>query len=415
VFDASSSQEGTLPIDEYRWYVDGIRQYSQSGPRAVFTADSYGIFTVDLEVEGEGGKLSRTTAEVQIGDEADIIDNPEFTLDRRAPSEQALRLGVGDFRTFAADIRSSSVPIADAQLIINGELMDSFEVTSSNIQFESEFNEPGMYRVNVQLIDAAGKADTVSWDVAVTGRQPSITSTSPSSDDLLIKTGSTQQFAIDAEVSDGTIDYVWSVDGAPAGSGATFERTFSRPGEYEIAVTASTDVTTSASHNWRIDVQSFRAEPEVTGQSSNTEITPNQKSNILTFSVRNPEVNQQTMAVEIAASLPDGVSITSAEDVSEGDAGIQALIGEVRPGRQESMRLVIEVSDSFHGESITIPYQIQYYPSQRPDEYRVVQNTSVNLNVSGVSQSNTPGFGIPITILTLCTLALLAREFTALK
>jgi len=293
--------------------------------------------------------------------------------------------------------------------------MDSFEVTSSNIQFESEFNEPGMYRVNVQLIDAAGKADTVSWDVAVTGRQPSITSTSPSSDELLIKTGSTQQFAIDAEVSDGTIDYVWSVNGAPAGSGTTFERIFSRPGEYEIAVTASTDVATSATHSWGIDVQSFRAEPEVIGQSSNTDITPNQKSNILTFSVRNPEVNQQTMAVEIVASLPDGISITSAEDVSEGDAGIQALIGEVRPGRQESMRLVIEVSDSFHGESITIPYQIQYYPSQRPDEYRVVQNTSVNLNVSGVSQSNTPGFGIPITILALCTLALLAREFTALK
>jgi hypothetical protein len=116
------------------------------------------------------------------------------------------------------------------------------------------------------------------------------------------------------------------------------------------------------------------------------------------------------MAVEIAASLPNGVSITSAEDVSEGDAGIQALVGEVRPGRQESMRLVIEVADFVEEDSLTIPYEIRYYPEQRPDEYRVVQNTSVDLSITGVSSSDTPGFGLLVAIAATLILVVAARE-----
>jgi len=107
----------------------------------------------------------------------------------------------------------------------------------------------------------------------------------------------------------------------------------------------------------------FNSLPTVAEQSSSQEASLDGNTDILTFSIQNPDQMIERLMQRSLLNSPDGVSISGASDVSSGDAAIQASQTTIRPGRQESMRLDINIGDdSLDGERITIPYQVRYQP-----------------------------------------------------
>ena len=80
VFDGSVSTEPDLTIEEYQWYINGEPQGTESELDVVF--DEAGVYNVELEVENTGGKADRVSESLRVGDEADIIDNPDFEIVR---------------------------------------------------------------------------------------------------------------------------------------------------------------------------------------------------------------------------------------------------------------------------------------------------------------------------------------------
>lgn len=309
-------------------------------------------------------------------------------------------------------------------MIVNGNTVAESEVACSNIRFSYTFDEPGKYPIEIQLIDPAGQSDVVAWTVLAQGEKPEITDTLPAENEPIVLAGTSQVFEVSADVSSGSVTYSWEVNGAPSGTGNTLDYQFTEPGEYLITASASGEGDASSTHSWQVNVQAFRSPPVFSEQSSGNQVTADSTNELLTFSVRNPDINDQSMSVEIVTTLPDGVSITNAQDVSEGDAGIQALVGTVPPGRQASMQLAIDISRDIEQDSIIIPYEIRYYPEDKREQYRTVQNQSIDLNIKSGDQSRTgsgsepiwgtgdsvPGFGVLVSILSIGIILMLASK-----
>ncbi|MXV61872.1 hypothetical protein GS429_07345 [Natronorubrum sp. JWXQ-INN-674] len=177
--------------------------------------------------------------------------------------------------------------------------------------------------------------------------------------------------------------------------------------EYQLESEEHSDTTV-----WDVTAHSYRSMPIYSDQSSSEQLEIAGSTELLTFSFRNPDVNDQVISVEIIAELPDGLSISSTKDVSEGDAAIQARVGTVAPGQTESMRLSVQVHDeSLRGEELEIPYEIRHYPEGNPDKSLTKSETSMQVTVGdaqeitddsaaddGTTDDSTPGFSILVTL-----------------
>jgi len=94
IFDGSASTAPETEIIGYDWYINGESQYGDDTEFS-YTFSEYGTYDVELQVEDSGGKTDRIVRTVTVGDEADIVDNPEFELARDAPSTRSVEVRPG--------------------------------------------------------------------------------------------------------------------------------------------------------------------------------------------------------------------------------------------------------------------------------------------------------------------------------
>jgi len=429
IFDGSASTAPETEIVGYDWYINGESQYGDDTEFS-YTFSEYGIYDVELEVEDSGGKTDRIVRTITVGDEADIVDNPEFELARDAPSTRSVEVRPGETGTFRAEIVAESLPVAESRLLVDGDVVANRSVESVTQRFSHDFTALGERNVELEVVGPAGRSATVEWTVRVQGDKPEIESVRPTTQRFDLMTGGTQTFGLTATSDQSpTLDYQWTVDGTPVGSTDTLEYTFAEAGMYTVAGTVTDAGGQTVSQTWNVSVSAFRSRPSFASQSTADQLSPGTESELFTFSIRNPDVNTQDANVEIITELPNGVSITGARDVSEGDAGLQALVGTVSPGSQDSMRLRLQVTDeSLRGEELTIPYQIRYYPRDNPDQYAVFAEERLTVTVSEErltvtvspdradetasppTSDSTPGFTLTTALLSLLSISVLGRR-----
>ena len=420
IFDGSASTAPETEIVGYDWYINGESQYGDDTEFS-YTFSEYGIYDVELEVEDSGGKTDRIVRTITVGDEADIVDNPEFELARDAPSTRSVEVRPGETGTFRAEIVAESLPVAESRLLVDGDVVANRSVESVTQRFSHDFTALGERNVELEVVGPAGRSATVEWTVRVQGDKPEIESVRPTTQRFDLMTGDTQTFGLTATSDQSpTLDYQWTVDGTPVGSTDTLEYTFAEAGMYTVAGTVTDAGGQTVSQTWNVSVSAFRSRPSFASQSTADQLSPGTESELFTFSIRNPDVNTQDANVEIITELPNGVSITGARDVSEGDAGLQALVGTVSPGSQDSMRLRLQVTDeSLRGEELTIPYQIRYYPRDNPDQYAVFAEERLTVTVSpdradetasSPTSDSTPGFTLTTALLSLLSISVLGRR-----
>ena len=322
-FDPSATQTPDLGIDEYRWYINGEQQYTDGELTETFEKSA--VYNVELEVENIGGKTDRISKTVPVGDKEDIVDNPEFALQRSSPNSRQITSNPGETIAFNGKLDSEEVPQATKTLFVDGNIVDQSDVQSSNLRSSYQFEQEGTHTVEMEIKGAAGQSDYAEWQVTT---------------------------------------------------------------------------------------HSFNALPTISEQASAETASVDGKSELFTFSVQNPSVNQQDIVAEIVTELPDGLSISSASGVSSGDSAIQTSSDTVSPGGRNQMRLTINVEDeSLTGESMEIPYRIRYYSVENEDVVYTVDKQSLELNVEDPTTTNdsNPGLTISVAVISLLAFVLKAR------
>ncbi|GAB7017839.1 hypothetical protein JCM18750_07000 [Halostagnicola bangensis] len=336
VFDGSVSTAPDLTIEDYRWFVNGRQQESGSEVSIVF--DEAGVYNIELEVENTGGKIDRINENLRVGDEAAIIDNPDFELVRSSLESRSVDVNPGETVSFISELESEEVPEATKVLYVDGTFINRSNVDSKTLRTAHQFEDIGEHTVEVEVEGAAGKSDIVQWDVTT---------------------------------------------------------------------------------------HTFNSLPRVADQSSSETVDLDGSTEILTFSIQNPEVNDREIDAEITAELPDGISISAASGVSTGDAAVQTATETVAPGHQESMRLDINVEDeSLDGQQVTIPYQIRYQPvgdedvTYTPNEQElevIVGSAQDGEGESGdeATDDEVPGFGVIPAVISILLLMIGVRRMSS--
>jgi hypothetical protein len=175
-----------------------------------------------------------------------------------------------------------------------------------------------------------------------------------------------------------------------------------------------------------VTAHGFNSLPSVTDQSSARTVDLDGSTEILTFSIKNPEVNNRAINAEMVVELPDGISISAASGFSEGSAAIQTSSVTIAPGNQRSVRLNINVDDeSLEGQQLTIPYQIRYQPvgddniTYTPAEQELkitvggTQSNKNDQNTGGNSTENeAPGFDIVSVAISILLLGVGSKKFS---
>jgi PKD repeat protein len=346
VFDASASEAPDVEIVDYRWFING--EPESTDRRLTKTFSTSELYTVELRVEDRAGQTDRYSQTFEIGDRAEIYDNPEFELDRISP-ERKVGVSPDERTSFTAEITSDEVPQATYRFYIGDTVITQQEVEINSLRETYQFEQRGEYTVQMEVEGEAGQSDVVEWDV------------------------------------------------------------------------------TSSN---------FNALPTVSQQSSNQRMEVGGSTEIITFSVQNPDENEKSLSTEIVTKLPDGMSISGARDVTSGDAAIQTARTTVSPGRQESMRLEINVNDeSLEGTQISIPYQVRWGPigndtigyAANADSLGVtVEQTdpeptvsdpdsdpnddSSNSERSDNTSDESPGFAVSISIIGILLSVLILRQ-----
>jgi plastocyanin len=337
IFDASASTEPDLTIESYRWFINGEPQDSESELEVVF--DDAGVYVVELEVENTGGKVDRVREKVRVGSEAEIIDNPDFSLVRDSPEAKSIVASPGETISLVSEVESEEVPEATKFVYVDGKFVNKSDVDSKTLRTTYQFQEIGEHIIEIEVEGDAGKSDIVQWDVTAHG---------------------------------------------------------------------------------------FNSLPSVTDQSSARTVDLDGSTEILTFSIKNPEVNNRAINTEMVVELPDGISISAASGFSEGSAAIQTSSVTIAPGNQRSVRLNINVDDeSLEGQQLTIPYQIRYQPvgddniTYTPAEQELkitvggTQSNKNDQNTGGNSTENeAPGFDIVSVAISILLLGVGSKKFS---
>lgn len=162
-FDPSATKTPDLGIEEYRWYINGEQQYTDGELTETF--EEAAVYNVELEVENIGGKTDRISKTVPVGDKEDIVDNPEFALQRSSPDSRQITSEPGETIAFNGQLDSEEVPQATKSLFVDGNIVDQSEVQSSNLRSSYQFEQEGTHTVEMEVKGAAGQSDYVEWQV----------------------------------------------------------------------------------------------------------------------------------------------------------------------------------------------------------------------------------------------------------
>lgn len=424
-FDASAS---TVPADgpvSYEWRYETTTGQSRTiGETFVHSFDAAGTFRVELTVTDSNGNSDTVTSTVTTRSQDPIAD---FNIQ---PSEPGLNERV------VFDASASQAPdieIVDYQWYINGEPQ------RADAQLIETFTGSDLYTIELEVEDRAGQTDRVSETIPIGDRADIYDN--PEFD--LVRDSPEQQVDVNpneaipftAEITSNEVpdarqtfyvdeSVVSRSDVETTNLRSTYQ--FQRLGEYTVEMEVEGAAGQSDTVQWNVITHPFNSLPTFSEQSSSEELKVGGSTEIVTFSVQNPNVNDQVVAAEILTRLPDGISISGAADVDTGDAAIQTSQNTISPGRQESMRLEINIEDeSLEGTRITIPYQIRYHPETNDNVVYTANDGSITVVVGETipsvngddgndddksSSDETPGLGLTAAVLSLLSGILLARS-----
>lgn len=424
-FDASASTVSAEGPVRYSWtYETTTRERRATGETFEHSFGAAGTFTVELTVTDSNGNSDTATTTVTTRSEGPTAD---FDLQ---PSDPELNERVV-FDASASE--SPGIEITDYQWYINGEPQ------RANAQLTETFTEADLYTIELEVEDRAGQTDRVSETIPVGDRSDIYDN--PEFD--LVRDSPEQSIDVNPdesipftaeitsdEVPDATKTFYVNEEVKSSSdietSNLRSTHQFQELGEHTVEMEVEGAAGQSDTVRWDVITHTFNTLPSFSEQSSSEKLEVGGSTEIMTFSVQNPDANDQSVAAEILTRLPDGVSISGAEDVSTGDAAIQTSQSIVSPGRQESMRLEINVEDeSLEGTRITIPYQIRYQPETNDNVVYTANDGEITIvvgetvpDINGDDDNDTsedsssdemPGLGLTTAVLGLLTALLLAR------
>ena len=376
----------------YRWTVG---EESFSGATAETRLSAVGTHEVELVVENEYGTTTTRSQSV-------TVSNDEPTLERRSPEARPTPRA-GTEQRFVVDVADADAEPATVRWSVNGQQVASQPVTADErrLSVSHRFTDPGTHTVEVTVEDGHGARSTRDWTVAVQNRPPRIETVGPASATISQMSGTTRTFNAAATDPDGgSVAYRWLVDGSQQSTGPRYTHTFDEVGTHNVTVVATDSDGGVATHSWSAAVRNFRRVPEIDSSATVTALEPGNETRFIALSFRNPSVNNRTANVELALSLPSGVTVSATRNIRVGSQPEYVGEATVDPSQQTSISLAITAEDeSLAGQRIDVPYQVIYYPAGQRDSYRVVENATTTIQVVGdetatagsVDQSGTSG------------------------
>ncbi|MES3518358.1 MAG: PKD domain-containing protein [Natronomonas sp.] len=355
------------------------------------SADTAGDGT-ELVLRRLGEQTVTLTVETPYGGEATAqrtveVENVPPTVERTDPATWQPTLPVEDSVRFAVRVTNPELAAATAELYVDGEIVEtkrSFD-HQEVIEYTHTFDEIGLTTVRVVVRDEHDEEDTVEWEGTVVGDPPEITDRTPESEQLTgIASGTSLPFAVEAHHPDGgDLEYRWFVNESREGSGPTFEPSFEEAGEYTVTATILGELGLSVERTWEVHVRSFRSDPVVSDKTERLEIDPDAgESSFVSLAADHPEVNQRPVRVEFIVEPPDGVVVHQVRNVQQATGSSIRWFGELGPGDQQGLGIGLDVIDeSRYGETITVPYEIRYYPVDAPEDYAVIDAETATVEV----------------------------------
>ncbi|MXV63952.1 PKD domain-containing protein [Natronorubrum sp. JWXQ-INN-674] len=380
------------------------------------TPQSEGEYEVKFVVETEFSDLdSQLTTDVASGPDLEVAPLEQPQVESKTPKHATQTLVGYNELPFSVSVISAGNGDATVEWFVDDERV----ATGKSMTIDGSDYELGEYEVRASISDGIDTTDdiTQTWTVTLTESEPpELSRIEPAEEVIELRSGDTKTFALDAETDGGgDLSYEWSRDGTAIGTGDSVTQTFDRAGRYTITATVTDEWNATHTKAWTADVGSFRDDPRVTSTASTTEIGVREGVEFLSLSVQNPSVNERAAEVELITELPPGVEVTGNHDVTYGDGTTHIQVGTVAPGEGTSMRINLRVSDgSLRGETFSLPYAVQYYPAEKPDDYHtvnetteiIVEESSDDGGPPSGTDDGTPGFTALLGIISVVSLIL---------
>jgi len=396
---ATASDPANRGVDiSYSW---GVLGDSYNGSSVTISPREVGKHDVTLSVTNEYGTVTTRPTTITVTNDRPGLAASDST-DRSFTAGQS-----ADFTVSVEDNDASNTELAFS---IDGEVIEERSVSQplADETFSHQFSTPGEHSIAITATDGNGASTTVSWDADVTSRPPEFQNWSPEAASLSELTGNTITFDVAASDPDGQhIEYQWYIDSEYAASSQTLTQQFNRHGQYTVTAVASDPTNATRERSWDVAVKSFTQEPMIEDQISVVRLNQNSSTEFATVSLANPSVNERTARVEVIVRPPDGLSVTSTQNVQFGNPSQYRISGRADPGASMSLTLGLVLDDSsLLGRSVTVDYSVIYYPEGQRADSVVLDNSTREIAIgdqektaSDVDQS-TSGSGDGFTPIT---------------
>ena len=269
--DARMPEEGTLTLRvnasdadgqalSCSWYVDGNLSF-QSGKPFVFNflpGRALGDHLVKAVVSDGSMKATRSWKV------AVYAVNHAPSVERDQPGGGPWTVNEGSTLVLSANVTDPDGDQVWLRWTLDGAAVPE---NRSSYTFAPDHNMSGAHAVRLLAGDGNATSE-LAWNVTVVNvnRAPRLESWSPPSEVHLLELGS-QLFCATAADDDGDgVQYRWSLDGAPAGEGPSFNYTtgYFSAGNHTVTVSAG-DGSQADSHSWAVKVDNLNRPPRMTG------------------------------------------------------------------------------------------------------------------------------------------------------
>ena len=383
----SLSATATDPVERgtafsYEW---SVADESLSGATAETRIAEVGTHDVELTVTNDYGTTTTRTRSVTVRNDEPVVER--LSPDRRPTARS------GTESRFLVRVADADAAEATVTWTVDGQQVTSRSVSADErrVAFTRRFTDPGTHTVEATVEDGHGARATLDWTVDVTNRPPRIERVEPSSASFGRMSGTTETFIANATDPDGgPVSHRWLVDGSQQGTGPRYTHTFDDAETHNVTVIATDSDGGVATHSWSASVRNFRRVPEIDSSVTLTRLRADDQAEFIGLSFRNPSVNNRTAHVELALSLPSGVTVSATRNSRGGSQPEYVGEATVAPGQQTSISLAITVEDeSLAGQQIDVPYQVIYYPDGQRDSYHVVENATTTLRIAETETATT--------------------------
>jgi hypothetical protein len=472
--DASSSEAPAGSIESYEWEIEeATGTESASFETTSHSWSERGEYEVTLTVTDNGGATDSVTENIQVGDGASVEERSQSdageetgTDGTEGTGEDGERptidfdelLDPGNIETEDQDptaefeysptnpgpkdrvVFDPSASEAPGSQIVTHRWFINGELAHTGKEFSANFEDSDVYVVELEIENQEGNTDRTTETIPVGDKEDRIDNpeftldrSTPEDKQIYINRGESVPFSAEIAAAETPVaTKSFFVDGALISQSEVDSKTlrstykFDEYGEHTAEIEVKGIAGKSDTVQWEVTTHPFNAIPTTSEQSSTKRLDTESATEILTFSIQNPSVNEKDIFAELVTQAPDGISIAGTSGASTTSSAIQTAQKTVSPGSQQSMRLSINVDDdSLQGKSIRIPYQVRYYPEDNDKTVYTDDEQSMEVlvgedvdeddeNKDGENEDNQdgtvvtiPGFGVITTLFTFIVTILL--------